>query len=236
MSTDGGAVWNEQDKTLDDGFALALGSALYQAGSWKPDPKNTLIRMAVFKSSDKGETWQHKTLSDSAGVVKALVVHPTNKNILFAGGTVWWNRFMKNAVTKSVLYATQDAGETWIEIEGLNGKSDCINGLVFEPGNPNRLLAAMNNGVAISEDGGKIWKLPSQQVAALCIVADQLQKGRFFIGGPKGAWRSDDGGITWKELNEGLTIRSILCLTYDSKNSILYAGTESGGTVRLHLK
>ncbi len=227
MSTSGGATWKELDKTMDDGAKIAFGS-IYQAGCMV-DPKTSVRKMAVFKSTDDGKTWKRTMFEKEEGILKGLIVHPRKKNMLFAGGTLG----IYSSNPKSMLYRSIDAGATWNEIGELCRKPGGIESMCFDPANPNRLLVVMKKGVYISEDEGGSWK--AQDIGGTCVVADPVRKGRFFLGSENGVWLSNDAGKSWKEINEGLSDRSILCIDFDSKNSMLYAGTSRAGVVRLSL-
>lgn len=227
MSTSGGATWKELDKTMDDGTKIAFGS-IYQAGC-SIDQKTSVRKMAVFKSTDEGKTWKRTMFEKEEGILKALVVHPRNKKILFAGGQLG----SYSSTPKSMLYKSTDAGATWNEVGDLCRKPGGIESICFDPANPKRLVVVMKKSTYISEDEGTSWT--PQSVGGTCVVADPAKKGRFFLGSENGVWVSNDGGKSWKEMNEGLTSRSISCIDLDSKNSILYVGTSRAGVLRLSL-
>lgn len=228
MSTSGGAAWKELDKKMDDGSKIAFGS-IYQAGCMI-DEKTSVRKMAVFKSTDEGKTWKRTLFEKEEGILRALVVHPRKKNVLFAGGQLG----PYSTTPKSMLYKSTDAGATWNEVSELCRKPGGIESMCFDPANPKRLVVVMKKSIFISEDGGASWT--AQDIGGTCVVADPVKKGRFFLGSENGVWVSNDGGKSWKEMNEGLSNRSIACIDLDSKNSILYAGTSRGGVVRLKLR
>ncbi len=183
--------------------------------------------MTVSRSTDDGKTWIHSTLSNDEGSVRALAVHPKTK-VLFAGGQTY-----KNSVPSSRLFKSDDASATWKEMEDLRGKAACVNGVAFCATNPECVLVAMTNGVYFSKDAGSSWSAPTQNIAATCIIADASTKGRFYLGSKEGVWVSNDGGKSWTKMDDELPGRSITCLEFDAKNSVLYAGTERDGVVRL---
>src|SRR5512146_284381 len=162
MSTSGGATWKQLHKSLDDGYTLAVGSMLYQAGM-SASSRSTARAMAVSRSSD-GKKWEEVILSKEYGSVKAIAVHPRNKRLVFAGGHCTSNR-----PVGSRLYRSTDAGATWSEVTELAGRGSCVNGIAIDPAAPNRVLAALDKGVFVSEDGGKTWTEPGQTVPGTCI-------------------------------------------------------------------
>jgi photosystem II stability/assembly factor-like uncharacterized protein len=227
MSTSGGATWKDLDKTMEDGTRIAFGS-IYQAGC-SIDQKTSVRKMAVFKSTDEGKTWKRTLFEKEDGILRALVVHPRNGKILFAGGQLG----PYSSTPKSMLYKSTDAGASWNEVGDLCRKPGGIEGMCFDPANPKRLVVVMKKSIYISEDEGASWT--PRDIGGTCIVADPAKKGRFFLGSENGVWVSNDGGKSWKEMNDGLSSRSIACIDLDSKNSILYAGTSRAGVVRLRM-
>ena len=228
MSTSGGATWTDIDKAMGDGYALAYGSIL-EAGCLA-DESTGSVRMAVCRTTNNGKTWSRVMLSTENGYVKTLAVHPKNKKILLAGG-----RITKGMDSYSKLYKSTDGGFKWVEITSLSQNSSCVNAISFDPSDSKRVLLGMKDGIWKSTDEGTTWIAPGQQIVATSIVADPLTRGRFFAGSSEGVWMSVDGGQSWKELNDGLSCRSVLCIEFDPVNAILYAGTERGGVVRLNL-
>lgn len=77
----------------------------------------------VFKSSDKGNTWQHiLSINDKTGVVD-LILNPNNSNELWAAA---WERDRKawnftEAGPGSTIYHTTDAGKSWNSLDKTSG-------------------------------------------------------------------------------------------------------------------
>lgn len=186
--------------------------------------------MAVSKSSD-GKKWEETLPSKDYGYIKAVAIHPRDKKVVFAGG-----QYSSKIPMSSRFYRSTDAGSIWNEVAELAGKGTCVNGIAIDPAAPNRVLAALDSGVFVSEDAGKTWLAPRQMIPATCIVADPATKGRFFAGSTQGVWVSRDGGKNWSEINENIPSRAIACLAFDQKNSTLFAGGAAGGVMRLKLK
>jgi len=99
------------------------------------------------------------------------------------------------------------------------------------------LLAAINGGVARSEDGGASWqarqfRAPAPLVTCLALSAafdcDSCALAGSF---EDGVFRSTDGGVNWRAVNHGLFDHSIyaLALTPDfADDGVAYVGTGSG--------
>lgn len=126
--------------------------------------------LGIFKSSDKGKTWQHSGLGESHHVGR-IVLHPTDRNILWAA--VIGHLYSPN-VERGV-YKTVDGGVTWKKALFIDDNTGAID-LVADPSDPKVLYAAMwhrqrrawnftesgsSSGIYRSTDGGDSWKLIS---------------------------------------------------------------------------
>jgi len=231
MSTSGGSTWTEIDNTLDDGYAIALGS-VYQAGSWV-STTGGVAQMAVFKTTNDGVTWNRKAVSSERGAVLAMAVNPSNTSIAYAGGEYYDASYNCH----SRLYKTTDGGNTWTQIGAttFNVKWDRVTALCLDPSNVNKLLVCTQRGVYRSQDGGETWTAPSQSMTVTSIVADPAKTNTYYLGSREGVWRSTDGGQSWQAINNGLAGKVVLCIAYDAVNQRLYAGTEGDAVYRLNL-
>ncbi len=111
----------------------------------------------VYRSPDRGASWQR--LPDPAGgrEVWSLTAHPSDPNVIFAG-------YEPCAIARS-----QDGGETWQEMNTSGvifphittympplGKR--VIGISFDPVDPNNVYAAVEvGGLLASRDGGETW-------------------------------------------------------------------------------
>jgi hypothetical protein len=92
----------------------------------------------------------------------------------------------------------------------------------------------------ISSDRGTTWQLASVGLEPngehRDIVFDNIHPGIVYISDIKsGVYHSEDGGQTWRKINEGLTNRAANALSLSADGNHLYAGTSGGGVFRLDL-
>lgn len=200
-------------------------NTIYAGGSYY---NSSTTVMAISKSINGGANWSRYELSTTRGEVFALALHPTNSNILFAGGYCDDNYVGK--VVKST-----DGGSHWSDASsGLAQNYNYVYALAIDPSSPQVMYAGCNNGMFKSMDGGSNWvKLNASfsRVAAIVISA-QLPKTIYAATSHQGIFCSVDGGANWAAMNEGLTTLQIECLALDPVNRLLFAGTNGCGVFR----
>lgn len=168
-------------------------------------------------------------LSTKQGGVYALALHPTNANILFAGGVCDSNSAGK--VMKST-----DGGAHWSDVSaGLTQDYNIVYALAIDPSAPNIMYAGCNYGVFKSTDGGMNWmnlNAPFSSVRAL-LINTMNSPARIYAGSSyAGIYYSSDGGASWIPMNEGLSNLQINCLAFGAQQKLLFAGTEGSGVFR----
>jgi RTX calcium-binding nonapeptide repeat (4 copies) len=173
------------------------------------------------------------------GAVHALVPHPADPDLLYAGavnGGMWRT---ENATSLN---------PTWTPLTDQFG-SLSISALAMDPTNSNVLLAGTGNyssfgesgafiGLLLSTDGGDTWTniadplLVQNHVSGLAIRGNVVLAGTFF----NGLVRSTNGGATWAVISgapgSGLPFGSIIDLVSDPTNGNRYYVTVPGGLFR----
>ncbi len=154
----------------------------------------------LCKSINGGETWLPKNEGVHELISQTVALDKQN-SILYLG-------------TKGSIYKSMDHGDTWQEISyGMNGFG--VHSLAQNPLNPNTMYVAGNYLPRKSLDGGKTWRRIGKDDLGLAyavqIAIDPVDTNVVYAGfssnseeEPHGVWRSDDGGITWKEKNNEL--------------------------------
>ena len=223
MSTTGGSTWNESFENTPAYGQMARGS-IFIGGRSVESPN----QMLVYKTTDDGLSWQKNNLTANMGTVYAVAVHPTDKNILFAGGSE-----VVSGAEQQALFKSTDAGLTWMRT-GLTGNGS-LQAIVYDPKNSNRMVIGYSKGVLTSTDGGANWQGSYIQQWINCLLADPNTSSRIFAGTRSGVYVTSDGGLDWSPMNTGLTAMTVQCLHLDTFHNVLYAGTSDGGAFRLSL-
>jgi photosystem II stability/assembly factor-like uncharacterized protein len=96
----------------------------------------------IFRSADRGLSWQPASRTLACEAITALAVHPTDPQQVWAGD-------------RHRIYHTSDGGTTWTVL--LTESQLQINDIALHPLNPQIVLAAGGKGLWRSTDGGGQW-------------------------------------------------------------------------------
>lgn len=95
----------------------------------------------IFKSTDGGATWLRTSRGLKSTAVYAIAVAPSNRNVIYAGG--------------SGLFVSRDGGATWQPTRLSTG--DFVLALAVDPRDARRVWAGTATRVVWSRDGGNTW-------------------------------------------------------------------------------
>jgi photosystem II stability/assembly factor-like uncharacterized protein len=181
----------------------------------------------VWKSVNRGVTFEPVFDSQSAYSMGAIAVAPSDANVVWAG--TGDNSATRSAYWGDGVYKSSDAGRTWQNM-GL-ADTQHIARIVIHPTRPEIVyVAAMGHlatpnrerGVFKTTDGGKTWKnilYVGDRVGAVDLIRDPRDPDVLYAatyehtrlpwvindGGPSsGIYKTTDGGATWRELTAGL--------------------------------
>lgn len=233
-ATAGGGVWKTNNSgtswfplmdlqpTLTMGavaFAPSNASIMYaasgeDAGGWNP----AWPGVGFYRSVNGGSHWQLMTPVPSTRF-SAIVVHPTDANVVYAAGN--------NGLHKSM-----DGGVNWLTNPGLGSMFDGqITDVVLAHNDPQRLyIGVRNSGVWKSTDGGTTFtqlddpgQLPSGGAAGwikLAIGRNGAHGSNFVVAklGADGSriFKTIDGGTIWTEL-----AANVSAVSYDEWCSVI---------------
>ncbi|MBI4907581.1 MAG: hypothetical protein HY820_28410 [Acidobacteria bacterium] len=126
---------------------------------------------------------------------------------------------------------TRDGGRTWTDLDpGRSLPSRAINGLAFDPANPNILYAAVSNfDDATPGKPGHVFKTvnalaaspawtnvsPPQDQPFNVVAVDPVNPRVVYAGSDIGLWRSNDAAATW--LRQGPDVGMPIAPVYDLK-------------------
>lgn len=150
----------------------------------------------VFKTTDKGETWQPcAPLHNFGGSIYAIHVSPDDENVVYVGGGL-------------SLWKTTDGGDTWTRLEGITTR---VNSIRQSPTNRQRITVSTGidrgdgrGGFYTSTDGGQHF---TQTFSGAC-HDHELQPGNdqciYLLAKASGKAKfsfyvSEDGGASFVE-------------------------------------
>src|SRR5712692_7360558 len=178
----------------------------------------------VWKTTDGGNVWKPIFDGQPIGSIGALVLAPSNPNIIYVGSGV--NGVYSDIAYGNGIYKSVNGGETWQHL-GLDDTRH-IARILIDPRNPDIVLVAAlghsfgpneDRGVFRSTDGGKGWKKVLYKdnltgAVDLCFepgnprvvyatlwqgIRKPGQKGTSF-GPGSGLYKSVDAGVTWTQI------------------------------------
>ncbi|MBU2582701.1 MAG: glycoside hydrolase [Alphaproteobacteria bacterium] len=179
---------------------------------------------AVWKSEDLGQTWTHSSeglkYAEGEDPIKTGWSLSPGKDCIYAG------------VEPAGLFRSEDGGVTWSQVDGLRnhptrpnwmagGGGLILHTILRHPRDDNQLWTGISAvGVFHSADRGKTWKprnsgirnnyMPEGQQfpeVGHCVHAVAMAAGnpdRLYQQNHCGMYRSDDGGETWSQIENGL--------------------------------
>jgi photosystem II stability/assembly factor-like uncharacterized protein len=194
--------WFELSRSRDLDLATKRRDAAYAHKlRWIRERGRACGYRAGFDPQGAGSPWYPLGPRNVNGRVKALAVHPTNPDVVFAGaasGGVW-----KSA----------DGGQTWDPLWDMQ-ESLAVGALGIAASAPDTVYAGTGEwtpgwgpayggaGVYVSTDGGATWgrraAVLSRRIGKL--VVDPTTAQRLWVCGDRGLERSTDGGNSWTPL------------------------------------
>ncbi len=177
-----------------------------------PAYSTRLSRFLTEGDESKGPVlgqWTNLGPGNVGGRTRALVVNPSNPNVMYAGGVA------------GGVWKTTTAGASWTAMADLL-PNIAVNSLAIDPSNPNVIYAGTGEGyfnddsvrgagIFKSTDEGANWSyLTSTNTSDFHyvndIVVSPTNNQRIYAGTGTGVWRSTNGGTTWtRVLNPGVT-------------------------------
>jgi photosystem II stability/assembly factor-like uncharacterized protein len=162
----------------------------------------------VYTSSDGGRTWD----LSFAGDVQAMAVDPTHPATVYAG-------------TEPIhLFRTQDAGDSWTEVEGLQRMPEGVRdhwwfpvyphdghvkSIWVDPRDSRRIyLGLEHGGIVRTDDGGTTWEDVSAGIEYLdihMVVGDPQRENLVYAATARAFYRSEDYGRDWVRSETGMT-------------------------------
>lgn len=177
----------------------------------------------VWKTTDGGANWSPVFDKQDISSIGAIAVAPSDHNTIYVGAGE--SAIRGNTTYGIGVYKSVDGGKNWKNV-GLRDTRQ-IGALIVHPDNPDIVLVAalghafgsnQERGIFRTTDGGKTWTkvlYKDDKSGGIDLVFDphnpnvvfaalwQAQRWPWFFssGGPgSGLYKSEDNGVTWKQL------------------------------------
>jgi photosystem II stability/assembly factor-like uncharacterized protein len=181
----------------------------------------------VWRSADRGETWEFSSEGITYGEDNELKVNKVS-------GLAATNGRLLVGAENIGLFESRDGGKTFSLLSTLDGASGRetwndpnmqppghlgLSAIFPDPDDEQKIrVIVQGNSIFDTDDGGKTWAprnkglrrewpAPPDPEVGFCVhkLAPSPADGqRWFQQNHVGTWRSDDGGMTWNEISEGL--------------------------------
>jgi|GEM_PF-991918 len=191
-STDAGTTWD----------TLVIGGSYTNV---LIDPLNSNIVYAtprgIIKSCDGGQTWQSITNGiylPAETQVGSLIMNPKNSEILYVG---------TGGFSGGDFYMSYDGGLHWNKTPS-DSLGDGVKSIAIDPIDTNNIYAgtAFRGILWKSSDAGETWVrtgLGETNLLIHDIFIDPDQPSAIFAG-LKGVFKTENGGINWENISQGL--------------------------------
>ena len=240
-STDGGHHWtpifDKQEAASIGAIAIAPSAhnVIWVGTGETFIRSNVSIGNGIYRSTDRGSTWEHKGLS-ATGRIGRVVVHPTNPDIVYAAAL----GHLYGPQDERGVFRTADGGDSWQRVLFVDENTGGVD-VVMDPNNPQVLFAATwqmfirtwgrwsggpGSGIYMSRNGGDSWErlegrgLPSGTMGKIGLAMTPSDSDRIYalietnsnrdyepLDEHEGVlWRSDDGGSNWSMVNADHTL------------------------------
>lgn len=160
-------------------------------GTGEANPRNSVsYGNGVYKSTDGGQTWEHKGL-DKTFQIARILIHPENPDVVYVGAA---GRLYGTSRERGV-YKTTDGGDSWEQVLYVDDNTGVID-MIMSPDDPEVIIVAMWDRM---RDGFDSWPGSVEKPEGVDGY-DPIRKW----GPGAGLYKTSNGGGDWKRLTNGL--------------------------------
>ncbi len=210
----------------------------------KDDPNNSNIWWAgaaaggLWKSTNKGQSWTTDTDNiqnlTTLGI-SDIIIDPSNSNIMYIGTG---DRDATNTYGVGILKST-NGGTSWNTTGFSYGVNSyvIVNRMVINPSNTNKLIAATNNGIYITTDGGANWnRTLTNNCKDIKLKPNDPNTVYATRYNPGQVYKSTDGGSNWTQITNGIPTSNIrrieIAVTPDANNNVYLVACNNSSALR----
>lgn len=212
ISKDGGDIWQESFTLRDSGIitAIAVSPNFSSDSTWFVATEKN----GIFKTIDHGCSFSESNKGLPEKLTRDIIVYAKDKRDFTLLVSTW---------NEGVFYS-ENAGNTWHKksVKGLTKDIQADDDKYHRPhfsdlrisnafAKDKTIFLGGFDGLFKSTDGGSVWSekdtLSAKIITTIAVSPDYKNDSTVVIGTyKKGAYLSNDRGITWKPINKGLNI------------------------------
>ncbi len=197
----------------------------------------------IWKTTDAGRTWENKTPDLPNLTTTVLAYAASNPNIMYAGtGEGFGNA---DAIQGDGIWKSTDHGNTWFQLASTVAVNQAdkafeyVNRIAVSPIDPDVVVAATNEGIYKSVNGGTSWTQTYdagssrvQQIVPSRVAFDTL----YATVNGSGIYKSTNAGDSWYRSSQGVGSGARYEMTsVPSNTSRLFVAVENGSTSDLYM-
>lgn len=155
----------------------------------------------IYQSANGGLAWQRTTpgLKLSGFEIRRFLFDRERAGVIYAG--LVQIKDARDDSSGGGIFRSTDNGETWSEIEIMDGRS--VRGIVQSASDPNVIVVAARDGIYRTRDRGENWeRLTPEANPELrgfhSAAIDPRDANIIYVGTWHLPWKTVDGGLTWK--------------------------------------
>ncbi len=164
----------------------------------------------LYRSSDRGETWEELSLGVNGYYPYAIYISPANNNIIIVGAY------------SSGIYRSTDRGTNWTRVATVTS----VYRMAADYGNPAVIYATNSSGIYQSSDTGRTWVRLTGNFDGTpyyCLFTSPINSGTVYFGTKAGLFRSTDYGNNWENTTTGFSFNKVKVIALASDANTIYA-------------
>lgn len=229
-SIDGGRNWKLIRKYIDPDDEVS--PRIVVSPDYAKDHTVFLSGTGLYKSTDKGRTWNAMPLSYVANMVFSPN-YTRDKTILA--------NYEQGEGPSTALYLSTDRGTSWTKVG-----NDALGGwwgdfVAFSPDYARDLTVFLaqpdyHTDLFMSTDGARNWSGAGLGKVGHVAFSPRYRSDKtIFAGGEAGLFKSTDGGKSWAQTEEGRTLTNAISITVSpdyEQNTVVYLVRQGQGLYR----
>lgn len=189
----------------------------------------------IWKTTNAGTSWENLTPELPYLAIAAMAFAPSNPNVMYSGTGEGFGGI--GSIVGEGIFKSTDRGATWTQLASTATDPDFrfVNRIIVDPSSENVLLAATNEALFRSTNGGtsftEVFRSPGGDGRVQDLVANPNDFNvQYMSVNSTGIYKSTNGGTSWSQVLGAAGARMELAVSPSNPNWV-YAAVESGTSV-----